>query len=102
MSWSTEEVVSFITMLFTVPTFILALWGILKCHRRLRNRRPEPLNDRVPLFRINGPPTLSISALTSPVDVPFDLEAGWIAFNHITTSTISRSGSFRIDQSSRV
>ncbi|KAL3431188.1 hypothetical protein BDV09DRAFT_176872 [Aspergillus tetrazonus] len=51
MSWSIEEVVSFITMLFTVPTFILAVWGILKCYRRVRNRRPasEFSNDRLPL-----------------------------------------------------
>ncbi|KAL4748829.1 hypothetical protein BDW72DRAFT_146516 [Aspergillus terricola var. indicus] len=103
MSWSIEEVVSFITMLFAVPTFILALWGILNCHRRSRNRRPasETSNDILPLFRIDDTPLLSISALASPVDIPFDLEAGWIAFNHITTSTISRSGSFRVDQRSR-
>ncbi|KAL4901075.1 hypothetical protein BDW74DRAFT_160699 [Aspergillus multicolor] len=94
MSWSIEEAVSFITMIFTIPTFILALWSILRYYRRSRSRRLGHL------LRINNTPSSfsSPSPQTSPIEGYPDLETGWIQFNHITTSTISRSGSFRIDQ----
>ncbi|KAL6232424.1 hypothetical protein BDW75DRAFT_19945 [Aspergillus navahoensis] len=89
MPWSAEEIISFITMLFTIPTFILALWGLLRCHQRSQHRRPgsESSTNKFTIFRINETPLSSVFAPSSPVYVPPDLESGWIQFSHITTSS---------------
>ncbi|KAL3471194.1 hypothetical protein BJX99DRAFT_237943 [Aspergillus californicus] len=103
MTWSFDEVNSFITMCITIPTFILALCGVIKCHKRWRTKRLqvdqsiEMADAQVPLL----PPSQAL--LQSPPISPLehgDVERGWIQYNHVTTS-ISRSGTFRVEQSPR-
>ncbi|OJJ53350.1 hypothetical protein ASPSYDRAFT_50850 [Aspergillus sydowii CBS 593.65] len=103
MGWSIEDIVSFITMCISIPTFMLALWAILKCCKRSRHRRQEmssrsesPTAIDMPLNQISHKAFPSLPSLA--IGDPGVLEAGWVQFNQITTSTMSRSGTFRVDQ----
>ncbi|KAL2797436.1 hypothetical protein BJX66DRAFT_297787 [Aspergillus keveii] len=95
MSWSVDDVVSLITLCITIPTFILAIWGLVKCYRRRRRRtldRVEPLVEPLlPIDRVPLEPATSTLAGRER-----DLEMGWIEFNHVTL--ISRAGSLRFEQ----
>ncbi|KAL3444387.1 hypothetical protein BJX65DRAFT_310970 [Aspergillus insuetus] len=95
MSWSVDDVVSLITLCITIPTFILAIWGLVKRYRRRRRRtmdRSGPLDE--PLLSIDR---MSLEPATSTLaGRERDLEMGWIEFNHVTL--ISRAGGLRFEQ----
>ncbi|KAL4789047.1 hypothetical protein BDV19DRAFT_40009 [Aspergillus venezuelensis] len=100
MAWSIEEIVSFITMIITLPAFIIACRALMKWYRRRKNKKLEPLNSGyMPLATSKASPSQPIHI--SLMDDPGDLEQGWVEFQHVTTSTMSRSGSFRLNQLGR-
>ncbi|KAL4928949.1 uncharacterized protein BDV17DRAFT_86977 [Aspergillus undulatus] len=100
MTWSIEEIISLITMLITIPSFVLALCAFTRFYRRTRNMwLGSPLHlptaGYLPLTPSEN--SVNLSGQPSPKGDSDDLERGWIQFNHVITSTISRGGSFRID-----
>ncbi|KAL2828086.1 hypothetical protein BJY01DRAFT_228734 [Aspergillus pseudoustus] len=95
MSWSVDDIVSLITLCITIPTFILAVLGLVRCYRRKRRRTLDRSGSfDGPLLQIDRMPLLSTAS--SPTNQERDLEMGWIEFNHVTM--ISRTGSLRFDQ----
>ncbi|KAL3459205.1 hypothetical protein BJX64DRAFT_265219 [Aspergillus heterothallicus] len=92
MSWSVDDVVSLITLCITIPTFILAVLGIVKCYRRKRRRGLDRCFD-APLHQIKQMPFVPTTSSLGSRER--DLEMGWIEFNHVTM--ISRTGSLRFD-----
>ncbi|KAL4938610.1 hypothetical protein BDV06DRAFT_200574 [Aspergillus oleicola] len=109
MAWSIEEVVSFVTMIITLPAFVIACRALMKWYRRWRNKNlglgfsetshmscraehclshpPESLDaGYAPLVTTHTPLLQSIHG--SLMDDPGDLERGWVEFNHVTTSSM--------------
>ncbi|KAL2855599.1 hypothetical protein BJX68DRAFT_230905 [Aspergillus pseudodeflectus] len=95
MGWSVDDVVALITLCVTIPTFILAVLGIVQCYRRRRRRlsdRPGSLDER--LFQLDRMPLKATTALSASQER--DQEMGWIEFNHVTM--MARAGSIRFEQ----
>ncbi|KAL4878154.1 hypothetical protein BJY04DRAFT_196373 [Aspergillus karnatakaensis] len=99
MTWSKEEIIAFVTMCITIPTFILAILGIVSCYRRRRKKTSGQSRAEHPgelsLLSFHHSP---VPSSTSPTDDGRDIESGCVWYKHVTTSTISRSETVHIGQ----